>query len=146
MTPTKKMLSPAQLGALARGRAKAKANKEAAAKAVDLQYLPAPTMPVPEVKEAPQTPVQKGLEHGAARAKLKELGLAGQRLPGRNQTLVAAGVSITNVKGAFHFKAAPAAEKPEAKPVPALPPQARSMTIEEVIAALQFMTRHDLKI
>lgn len=145
---TKKMLSPAQLNALARGRAKAKANKEAAAKSADLQYLPAPAMPVPEAKTAPasQAPVPKGLEHGAARAKLKELGLAGQRLPGRNQTLVAAGVSITNVKGTFHFKAAPAAEKPEAKPVPELPPQARSLTLEEVIAALQFMTRHDLKI
>lgn len=142
MTNTKKMLSPAQLNALARGRAKAKANKEAAAKSAGLQYLPAPVVSVPEAKTA--APV--GLEHGAARAKLKELGLAGQRLPGRNQTMVVAGWSVTNNKGRFHFVAAPKAEADQAPSVPELPPQTRPMTIEEVIAALQFMTRHDLKI
>lgn len=144
MTNTKKMLSPAQLNALARGRAKAKANKEAAAKSAGLQYLPAPVVSVPEAKTA--APVPQGLEHGAARAKLKELGLAGQRLPGRNQTMVVAGWSVTNNKGRFHFVAAPKSEANQAPSVPELPPQTRPMTIEEVIAALQFMTRHDLKI
>ncbi len=57
---TKKMLSPAQLNALARGRAKAKANKEAAAKSADLQYIPAPKY-VPEVKAAPLAKAPQGL-------------------------------------------------------------------------------------
>ena len=137
---TKKILSTAQLNALARGRAKAKANREREAKA--LEYIPAPVS-VPEVK-VPAAAKASGLSHGDARAKLKQLGLAGQRLPGRNQTLVAAGWKVTNIKGIFHFVEAPKAEEP--KPVPPLPAGTRSMTIEEVIAALQFMTRHDLKI
>lgn len=137
MTNTKRTLSAKQLAVLAAGRAKAKANRDKVE--ATLSYVQTPVLNI-----QPETAKPAGLSHDAARAKLKELGLAGQRLPGRQQTLVAGGVSITNVKGTFHFSAAP--EKPEAKPVPELPPQARSLTVEEIIAALQFMTRHDLKI
>lgn len=138
---TKRTLSAKQLAVLAAGRAKAKANREKVE--ATLSYVQTPVLNI-----QPETAKPAGLSHDAARAKLKELGLGGQRLPGRAQTLVVAGHSIYNHKGTFHFSKAEAAPAGGAgsNPVPELPPQARSMTLEEVIAALQFMTRHDLKI
>ena len=134
---TKRTLSAKQLAVLAAGRAKAKANRDKVE--TTLSYVQTPVLNIETAKPA-------GLSHDAARAKLKELGLGGQRLPGRAQTLVVAGHSIYNHKGTFHFSKAEAAPGAGSNPVPELPAGTKKMTIEEVIAALQFMTRHDLKI
>jgi hypothetical protein len=131
----KKKLSPAQLAALAAGRAKAKANKELAPKPV-LEFV----QTTPEVKP------QAGLDHAAARAKLKQLGLANQRLPGRKQVMVIAGHRISNEKGVFYFssaeKEAPSGGAGKKEEVPAK----REPTREDILAALAWLKAKDFKL
>ena len=110
MTKTNRKASPAQLAALAAGRAKAKAQRDAtpAPVALDFVQLPATT---------------ETLDHAAARAKLKALGLQAAQLPGRTKSVQIGAWTITNAKGKFSFasSATPAAPQPKAEiPAPVL--------------------------
>ena len=88
---TKRKASPAQLAALAAGRAIAKANREATPAPVTLDFVQLPTAPVAV------------LDHAGARTKLRELGLQAAQLPGRGKAIQLAGWTITNAKGKFSF-------------------------------------------
>jgi len=125
-----KTLTPKQIAALAAGRAKGEALRKAAAngEAPTMQFVKAEPKPEPKAAE----PVKaKGLGHTDARLKLRGLGLAAAKLPGRGQTVVIGGFAVSNVRGVFHF--VEAAAKPEAKPAK---PAAPEVTREQVLAWL----------
>jgi len=100
----KRTPSAKQLAVLAAGRAKAKANREAAPAPVALDFVQLPASPV------------ETLDHAGARAKLRALGLQAAQLPGRGKAVKLGAWTITNAKGKFSFasdtpaKAAPAPE------------------------------------
>ena len=102
---TKRKASAAQLAALAAGRAKAKAAREATPAPVALDFVQLPTSPV-EI-----------LDHAGARSKLRLLGLQAAQLPGRGKAIQLAGWTITNAKGKFSFASdTPPAQQPKAAP------------------------------
>ena len=111
---TNRKATPAQLAALAAGRAKAKANREATPAPVTLDFVQLPTAPVAV------------LDHAGARTKLRELGLQAAQLPGRGKAVKLLCWTITNTKGKFSFAsdtppATPAAPQPKAEiPAPVL--------------------------
>lgn len=104
MTKTTRKASPAQLAALAAGRAKAKAQRDATPAPVQLDFVQLPA-------------TTETLDHAAARAKLKALGLQAAQLPGRTKSVKLGNWTITNTKGKFSFAsdAAPA-QQPKAAP------------------------------
>lgn len=99
MTKTNRKASPAQLAALAAGRAKAKAKRDATPAPVTLDFVQLPT-------------AVAVLDHAGARTKLRELGLQAAQLPGRGKAVKLAGWVITNAKGKFSF----ASDTPPATP------------------------------
>jgi hypothetical protein len=123
-----KTLTPKQIAALAAGRAKGKALREAAERgeAPTMQFIKAEPKPEPKAAEPAKA---KGLGHTDARLKLRGLGLAAAKLPGRGQTVTIGGFAVSNLKGVFHFVEA----KPEAKPAK---PAAPEVTREQVLAWL----------
>lgn len=100
---TKRKASPAQLAALAAGRAKAKASREATPAPVTLDFVQLPTGSV-EI-----------LDHAGARTKLRALGLQAAQLPGRGKAVRLGNWTITNAKGKFSF-ASDEAPQPKAEP------------------------------
>lgn len=114
MTKTTRKASPAQLAALAAGRAKAKAQRDATPAPVELDFVQLPTSPV------------ETFDHAGARAKLKALGLQAAQLPGRGKAIQLAGWTITNAKGKFSFASSAApAQQPKAAAPADMPPALR---------------------
>jgi hypothetical protein len=110
MTKNRKA-SPAQLAALAAGRAKAKALRDQTPAPVTLDFV-----------QLPKSPVET-FDHAGARTKLKTLGLQAAQLPGRGKAIQLAGWTITNAKGKFSFASEVAAPAPQPKseiPAPVL--------------------------
>jgi len=110
MTKTIRKASPAQLAALAAGRAKAKAQRDATPAPVTLDFVQLPA--------ATET-----LDHAAARAKLKAIGLQAAQLPGRAKSVQLGTWTITNAKGKFSFastSATPATQPKAEIPAPVL--------------------------
>ena len=112
MTKTTRKASPAQLAALAAGRAKAKAKRDATPAPVTLDFVQLPTGPV------------ETLDHAGARSKLRLLGLQAAQLPGRGKAIQLAGWTITNAKGKFSF-ASDTPPQPKATTPADMPPALR---------------------
>lgn len=125
-----KIMTPAQLANLAKGRAAAKAKREAAARGE------APKAPLEFIQQAPQAPKGPALDHDAARAKLRELGLQACQLPGRTKSVTLGAWTVTNEKGKFTFTSSAPQPKAEAKAAP-------EITAEQVLA---WLTARGMKI
>lgn len=122
MTKTRKA-SPAQLAALAAGRAKAKALRDQTPAPVTLDFV-----------QIPQATGQvEILDHAQARARLKASGLGSAQLPGRGKAIKLGPFTITNAKGKFSF-ASDAAPAPQPK---------AELTREMVLA---WLTQNGLKL